>query len=104
VSGHQVELVAERLELVAGPDREPQAEIAVADPPRALRQDLDRHGHAPAEEERYQDGNREQDDQQERRASDRRVDRGIGLGERKLDEHQPAERRDRRIGRQHALA
>ncbi len=49
--GHPVELVAERFQLVAGLDREPQAEIAAADPPRALRQDLDRHGHAPAEPE-----------------------------------------------------
>ncbi|MGY3279268.1 hypothetical protein ACVJ5M_006865 [Bradyrhizobium sp. S3.7.6] len=104
VSGHPVELVAERFQLVAGLDREPQAEIAAADPPRALRQDLDRHGHAPAQPEGHQDRAGEQDDQEKRRASDRCIDRSVGLAERKLDEHQPAERGDRRIGREHALA
>ncbi|MGY3466305.1 hypothetical protein ACVW0I_003176 [Bradyrhizobium sp. LM6.11] len=37
MSGHPVELIAERLQLVAGLDREPQAEVAALDPPRALR-------------------------------------------------------------------
>lgn len=103
MSGHPVELIAERLQLVAGLDREPQAEVAAADPPRALRQDLDRHGHAPAQKERDQHRTCQQDDQEKSRAPDRRIDRRIGLGERQLDEHQPAQRGDRRIGRQHAL-
>ena len=42
--------------------------------------------------------------QQRTRSLDRVIERRIGLVGRKLDEHQPAERRDRRIGREHLAA
>ncbi|MGY3648440.1 hypothetical protein ACVWW2_003731 [Bradyrhizobium sp. LM4.3] len=91
VSGHPVELIAERLQLVAGLDREPQAEVAALDPPRALRQDLDRHGHAPAEKQRDEHRTGQQNDQKKCRTSDRCIDRLVGFAERELDEHQPAQ-------------
>ena len=50
-----VELVAERLELVAGPDFDAMTEVAGADSRRAFLERSDRRDHSPGEENAGQD-------------------------------------------------
>ena len=104
LAGHVVELVGEAFELVAGLDRDALAEIAAADARRARLQGLDRHHHPAGQENAGEDRQRQAQQQQQARALDRLDQRRIGLLARQLDEHQPAGRRDRRVGGQHVAA
>ena len=94
-----VELLAERLQLVAGPDLDAVTEVPRADPRRPGLQQPDRRHHPPGQEDA---GEHRQGEAQRRRARCAADDRGLegleGLAERLLDEHQPPERRDRRVG------
>ena len=115
--GHGVELVGERLELVAGFHLDLRVEIASADALRAFLQHADRPRHAAREPHRRK-GREEQAGHQHRDGADHGgVERLVDLDDRLLDEHFPAERRwpralqrlvarrlDRREGREHAGA
>ena len=103
-SGHVVELVGERLELVAGLDRDALAQVAAADARGAGLQGLDRPHHLARQEHAGKNGQAERRQQDQAGALDRRVETRIGLVARQLDEHQPAERSNRGIGRQHLAA
>ena len=103
-SGHVIELIGERLQLVAGLDRDALREIAAADPRSSGPQSLDRHHH-PARQE-YAGERRETEcaKQNQSRALYRGNQRLISLIHRQFDEHRPAERRHRRKSRQHPPA
>ncbi len=103
-SGHVVELVGQQFELVAGLDRDALLEIAAADLRRALAQLLDRNDHLAGEEQAGEEGQHQAAHQQIARPLDRFVERRIGLVDRQLDEHQPAQRQDRRMRGQHLAA
>ena len=100
-AGHVVELIGERLELVAGLDRDALAKVAAADPGRAGAQGLDRHHHSAGEEQAREKRQDETRQQQQARAPDRGVERRVGLADRKVDEQQPSERRDRGVSGEH---
>ncbi len=98
---HVVELIRQPFELVAGLDRDALRQIAPADARGARLQRLDRADHAAGEKHPGEHGKTERAQEHEAEPLQRRVKRGIGLLGRELDEHQPAERRHRRIGGQH---
>jgi hypothetical protein len=97
---HAVELVAERLELVAGAHRDLLLKVALADTLRAFLQRADRAHHAAREPHRRQGREEQTRDEHHHSAQDRGVERGEHLGYRLLDEHLPAERIDRRVSGQ----
>ena len=101
---HVVELVGETFELVAGLDRDALGEIAAADPGRARPQRLDRDHHAPRQEHPGQHGEHQRGKQHIDQPVERFVERRVGFLDRKLDEHPPAERLDRRRRGQHLAA
>ncbi len=91
--GHAVELVGERLELVAGLDRDLRVEVAGADALRAFLQHADRPRHVPREPYGGEGGEKDTGDEQGDGAEYRGVERLVDLRHRLLDEHLPAERR-----------
>jgi hypothetical protein len=104
LTGHVVELIGERLELVAGSNRNSLRQIAAADPGGARAQPLDGDDHALRKQHAGQTRKPKRADKYESRPLDRSVKWRVGLVDRELDEHQPAERLDRRIGREHLPA
>ena len=100
--GHLVELVAQRLQLVAGPDVDPLVELARADPRGADLQRLDGRDHAPDEQQARPDRQQYAQHQQDDRALDRVVEGRQRLVERLLHEHRPPQGRDRGVGGHHA--
>ncbi len=98
---HVVELVGEQF--VAGLDRDALGEIAAADTLGAGAQRLDRADHAPGQEHPRQHREDQRSRQHGGEALQRGVKRRIGFLDRKLDEHHPAKRCDRRGCRQHLL-
>ena len=102
-AGHVVELVGERLDLVAGLDGDALAEVTAAEAGGAGAQRVDRHHHAPREEHASRKGERERAEQDEPGALQRRIERRVGLRDRGLDENEPAEGRDRRRSDQHLV-
>ena len=90
--GRPVELVAERLELVAGPDLDAMAEVAGADPRRALLEHPDRRDHAPGEEDARQDRQPEAEHEDDGAADDRGPEGRVRVRGGALDEHEPPER------------
>ena len=98
---HVVELVGERLELVAGPDRYALAQIAAADARGAGLQGPYRHQHLARQEHAGKHCERERREQDQAGALDRGVKSGRGLLARQLDEHQPIERGNPGMGGKH---
>ena len=86
--GHAVELVGERLELVAGVDVDLLVELAGADTLRAFVERPDGTHHAARERKRAECGEHEPAEQQQRGAHDRRV-------ELRVTPRRPAARRTR---------
>ena len=76
-------------------------ELAPADAPRPRLERADRPDHAAREEEPGEAGEEETEADDGGTPEARRVKRGEGLGERLLDEDEPAEVRDRGTGAQH---
>ena len=101
---HLIEVLGERLQLVAGPDVDAAPQIAPADARGALLQRPDRADQVAREEQARQDGDREAEQQQAGVPEQGGVERREGLGERRLDEHVPVERRDRGVRGQHLAA
>ena len=99
-----VELVAERLQLVAGPDLDAMGEVAGPDARRALLQHPDGRDHAPGQENAGQDRQPQAEHEDDHAPDDRRAERRVGGGGRSLDEDQPPHGRDRRVRREDALA
>ena len=93
-----VELVGQRLQLVAGVDRDAMTEIAAADALSAGLHGADRHQHAARE----QRGRRTRDQEAERQQGEvaqAAVDHGLEhLAARQFDEHDPLQRRDLGVG------
>ena len=104
LAGHVVELVGERLELVAGLDQDALVELAAADALGALAQRLDRHHHPSRQEHAGERREEQRPEEQDAGALDRFVERRIGLLDRQLDEDEPAQRRDARVGGEHLAA
>ncbi|KWT96932.1 hypothetical protein APY03_1934 [Variovorax sp. WDL1] len=102
--GHAVELVGQAFELVAGADLDAPVEVAGADLRCACLQRAQRaHQRSRQEKGRHhRDQHRQHEHQPHALQHD--VQRREGLGAGRLDEHRPAERRDRGMGRQHPLA
>jgi hypothetical protein len=98
LAGGAVELLAQRLELVSGPDLDAVTEIPGADAGRALAERPDRRDHPPGEEHARQDRQPEAQQEDDRAADDRSSERGVRVRERLLDENEPAEARDRHMG------
>ena len=89
---HAVELVAERLQLVAGLDRDALRQIAAADACRAVAQRTDRNDHPAGEIQARKRSQHECRHEQRSGALDRGVKGRIGLFYRQLDEYEPAQR------------
>src|SRR5208282_2074904 len=87
--GHVVELIGERLDLVASFDRDALAEVATADARRARAQCLDRYYHAPGEEHAGAEGERERSKEDQTGPLKRGIKRRVGLLDRRFDKHQP---------------
>ena len=103
-AGHPVELVGQRLQLVAGADLDPVVELAGADPGRAGLQRLDRLDQPPGQHRLDDTDSAMPSSTSSAGAPGRGSQRLERLLQRLLDEHQPAERRDRRVGGQHLAA
>ncbi len=104
LGGHLVELVGQRLELVAGANVDPVAQVAAADPAGARLQRLYGLDHAAGEDQAHDQREQDAEADQRHRAHDGRAHRLERLEQRLLDEHEPAQRRDGRVGRQHLAA
>ena len=102
--GHAVELVGQRLEFVAGPDVDFLVELALADLLRAFLQRADRPHHAAREPPGSQRREQQAGDDEHARAHDGRIERGVNLRHRLLDEHLPAQRLDARESGQDLFA
>ena len=100
---HAVELVAQRLKLIAGLDRDTLIEIATSDPRRAIAQGPDRYHHSARQEGASQNREAKRSDHQHAGTQDRGIDRPIGFNNRQLHEHQPAKRGNGRVDRQDPL-
>ena len=100
-AGHLVEPLRQRLDLVAGPDRQAMIEIASADAGRTISQGVDRHHHAPREPQAGQAGQPQCRQQDGNASPERRVEWLERLADRQVDEYVPAERRHRRRGGEH---
>ena len=103
-AGHVVELVGERLELVAGLDRDALRQVAAADPRRTRAQRLDRHRHAARKEKGGEERQEKASGEKRAGALDRVEERRIRLVQGQLDEDVPAHRRDLGPGGEDALA
>ena len=103
-AGHVVELIGEALDFVAGLDGDALAQVARADARRSGAQRLDRHHHAPHQEHAGGEGKRQRTEKDETGPLDRRIERRVGLVDRRFDENVPAERRNRRRGGEHLVA
>ena len=90
--GRPVELVAERLQLVTGPDLDAVTQIPRADPRRPRLQCPDRRDHAPGQEHARQNREHEAENEEDGAADDRGLKGRERLAERLLDEHEPPER------------
>ena len=99
-----VELVTERFELVAGPDLYAVAEVAGADPRRALLEHADRRDHSPGQENAGQHREPEAQHEDDGAPDDRSPERSVGCGGGALDEDEPPEGSNRGVGRQHPPA
>src|SRR4029453_7366641 len=71
---HAVELVTQRLKLVAGPDRDPLIEIATSEARRAVTQGFDRYHHAARQEGTSQTREANRHEHQHARTQDRGID------------------------------
>ena len=92
-SGHVVELIGQRLDFVAGLDGDALAEVAGAEAGGAGPQRLDRHHHAPRQEQAGGEGERQRAEEHQRGALERGIERRVGFLDRRLNEDVPAERR-----------
>ncbi len=101
---HVVEAVGQALHLVARPHHDAVVELAAADARGTGRQRPDRHHHAPRQPDAGEQGETETQSEHEEGAAQRLVDRLQRLAERQVDEHQPAQRADRRRGREDVAA
>jgi hypothetical protein len=99
-----LKLVGQRLQLVTGLDGDLLGQVTAADAGGARPQRLDRADHAAGEKHPGQNGNGESGQQHQGEPLQGGVKRRIGLLGRQLDEHQPAERRHRRIGGEHFVS
>ena len=98
---HPVELLGQRAELVGTRDIDPLVERAAAHPRGRCLHRLDRPGHPPGEDEARPDGKGEEEDQEQGRPLDRRVEGRERFALRLLDKHPPAESVDLLEGAQH---
>ena len=103
-AGHVVELVGERLDLVAGLDGDALAEVSAAEAGGAGAQRVDRHHHTPGEEHAGGKRQRERAEKDEPGALQRGIERRVGLLHRRFDENEPAKGRDRRRSDQHLVS
>ena len=104
LGGHAVELVAQRLQLVARPDVDALVQLSRADPGRADPERLDGRDHPSGEEQARRDRQEHAENEETDRALDRGVESLERLPERLLDEDRPLERRDRGVHGHHAPA
>ena len=96
-------MIGQRLDLVAGLDRDALGKIARPDARRAGAQRLDRHHHVPGEKHPGDEGKRQRAEQDDAGALDRGIERCVSLLDRRFDKHQPTERRDGSVSREHLL-
>ena len=101
---HVVELVGQRLDFVAGLDRDALAKVAGAEAGSAGAQGLDRHHHAAREKQAGGEGERQRAEEHQRGALDGGIERRVGLLDRRFHENVPAERRDRRRSGENLVA
>ena len=101
-ASHLVELAGKSFQLVAGLDGDALTQVAAADAGRAGAEHPDRSDHATRQEHAGEHGEDQRRQQDHGQALERGPERRIGLLERQLDEHLPAERRHRGGCRQHA--
>src|SRR5205823_3089189 len=94
LSRHAVELVGKRFKLVAGVYLDLLLQIAGPDALSAFLKHRDRTHHAPREGETRDDGGRKPKQDQQSRAQDRGVQRGVDLRYWLLHEHLPSQRID----------
>src|SRR5262249_5372082 len=101
---HAIELLPERLELIAGLDRDALVQLAAADPRRAGAEGAYRHNHFARKQESGKKCQGESGKERDPGADHAVVERRIGLLDRHLGEYQPTERSDRRIGAEYLSA
>ncbi len=101
---HAVELIAERLELVAGLDGNPVREVAAADPRGAILQRADRDDHPAGKREPRQKRQRQRRENQNSGAVCGIVERGVGLINRQFGKDEPSGRRHLGISAQNTPA
>jgi hypothetical protein len=98
--GRAVELIGQRFQLVARLDLEAVTEVAAAHALSPCLQGPDRHHHAPGQQGAGKPGNEQAQDEKRQGAQTGVDHRLLRLRQRQLDEHQPVQRRNRRIGGQ----
>ena len=98
--GRPVELLAERLQLVTGPDLDAVAEIAGADARGAFLERANRRHHSPCEEQARENRQPEAQHEDDGAPDDRIAQGRVGVRGRAFDEDEPAERTDRRVSGQ----
>ena len=103
-SGHGVELIAERLELVASMDGDTLREIAAADSHRPVAQGANRNDHAARQQQAGEDGEHESDENDDGRANRRIVKRAVGFVERRISKDEQSRRSHLSVGAQDAPA
>src|SRR5262245_42781826 len=91
---HAVELLTQRLQLVARSNGDALAEIAPPDPRRTTLEGLDGNDHAPREHQSRETGKPQRNSKQCTSAYNRGIDWCVSLRDRQLDNHEPAQRRD----------
>jgi hypothetical protein len=101
---HGVELRGELLDLVARMHLRALVEASGADGPRTGLQGLDRAHHAPGHHHRGDHRQHHAQQQEQHAAHDEDIERAEGLGLLELDEHAPAQLRNRRERGQHLPA
>src|SRR5258708_3863974 len=98
---HAVELIAQRLQFIAGVNADPLVEIAAADADGTIAQCADRYDHSTREIEAGECRQYESRDEQRAGTSNRAVERCIGLIHGQLDKDQPFEQLDWSMHAQH---
>src|SRR6202012_991130 len=101
---HIVELIGQRLDLVAGLDLDALCQVAAADACRSGAERLNWHHHSPGEKHAGDESERQRAKQNEAGALDRGIKRCIGLFDWRLHKDNPAERINGRGGGEYPVA
>ena len=101
---HVVQLVSQRFELVSRLDIDAMIECACADARRSSGQGANGNHHQARQKERREQRQNEPAQQNDNGTQDGRIERRVGFVLGKLYQHEPVERRSRRVCRQHAVA